>query len=343
MFTIKFTYRGQTRKHTFPDIHTFPSYEQICSQVGFMSKSYLTSDSSRPCQVYRVFSISNNFTLTRLLFSHNATQPSHILLSLTVNNSLDYNKCIRPHKDRAWGHGLLRFNVVDASRSQDNSGMLTTKAVVPHTKYNSTQGPIMSIDASSRPTHSIRDPFSVSHNPFSISAFPSVPVISPLDSMDVDHSNFHSIFDLPTPQRRPQPRRPTPQHRASASSLSSCCPVAEGRAEIHTMLTNFQENLNRVLSSNLGAPMISSSDDASRSAPPSSLCSVCTKNISARNGPDAWRSCENCHVIVVSICKSGYDLVAYIGISAMVATMRLNRVSACVLWVRIVCSEVPRW
>lgn len=37
MFTIKVTYLGQTRKHTFSDISTFPSYDDICLQVRLTS------------------------------------------------------------------------------------------------------------------------------------------------------------------------------------------------------------------------------------------------------------------------------------------------------------------
>ena len=34
MFTIKATYHGHTRKHTFSDTHGFPTYDQICHQVS---------------------------------------------------------------------------------------------------------------------------------------------------------------------------------------------------------------------------------------------------------------------------------------------------------------------
>ena len=87
---------------------------------SLISTQRLTSS----CQLYRVFSISNNFYLSRLLFSPNASQPSHILIAAEVHNSLDYNKCIRQHKDRVWRHGLLRFNMCDVGpMSMDESGM----------------------------------------------------------------------------------------------------------------------------------------------------------------------------------------------------------------------------
>ena len=34
MFTVKATYHGHTRKHTFSDMNTFPTYDQICHQVS---------------------------------------------------------------------------------------------------------------------------------------------------------------------------------------------------------------------------------------------------------------------------------------------------------------------
>ncbi|KJA28423.1 hypothetical protein HYPSUDRAFT_1087110 [Hypholoma sublateritium FD-334 SS-4] len=290
MFTIKVTYHGQTRKHTFSDINTFPSYDQICTQL------------------YRVFSISNNFYLSRLLFSPNASQPSHILIAAEVHNSLDYNKCIRQHKDRVWRHGLLRFNMCDVgltSVDESAGGRLMSFDLPPITPNNRSRGSLMG-----------------SHNPFSVSAFPSVGTPATPDYIDVDRSSFHYTRDLGA--NRPQhPSRPTPQHRASAPSLGACCSVEQGKAEIKSMLINFQDNLNHVLATNLGSPIVDakpatshqndSADDKFKSAPPPSLCSVCTKNISrSLNGPDSWFSCANCHIVVCDSChdvtKPGFCL-----------------------------------
>lgn len=164
-----------------------------------------------------------------------------------------------------------------------------------------------------------------SHNPFSVSAFPSVAPAATPDYMDVDRSSFHYTRDLGANRLPQYPSRPTPQHRASAPSLGACCSVEQGKADIQNMLINFQDNLNRVLATNLGSPMVNansatghqddSADDKFKSAPPPSLCSVCTKNISrSRNGPDSWYSCANCHIVVVSFInnptRSELDLVS---------------------------------
>lgn len=160
------------------------------------------------------------------------------------------------------------------------------------------------------PNKSSRGNLLGSHNPFSVSAFPSVATPATPDYMDVDRSNFDYTRDLGANHPQ-QPSRPKPQHRASAPSLGACCSVEQGKAEIQTMLINFQDTLNRVLATNLGTSMGNadpatghcndSVDDKFKSAPPPSLCSVCTKNISrSRNGPDSWYSCANCHIVVVS-------------------------------------------
>ena len=42
MFTVKATYHGHTRKHTFSDTNTFPTYEQICHQVSLRVTTLLS-------------------------------------------------------------------------------------------------------------------------------------------------------------------------------------------------------------------------------------------------------------------------------------------------------------
>lgn len=108
---------------------------------------------------------------------------------------------------------------------------------------------------------------------------------------------------------RPQLPRRAPQHPASAPSLGACCSVSRGRAEVQELLLNFQEGLNRVLESNLETPMVTTPAagnasldgfaENSASAPPPSLCSVCTKNIASPLNAQ-WYSCASCHIVVVS-------------------------------------------
>ncbi|TFY58497.1 hypothetical protein EVG20_g8130, partial [Dentipellis fragilis] len=95
MFTVKATYRSETRKFSFPE-STFPSYAQLYDQL------------------YRVFPISNSYYISRLLFSSNPSSPSsRILIGSEAHNSEEYETHIAPYKEREWPGALLRFSVYD--------------------------------------------------------------------------------------------------------------------------------------------------------------------------------------------------------------------------------------
>ncbi|KAI0699389.1 hypothetical protein C8T65DRAFT_581265 [Cerioporus squamosus] len=93
-FTVKATYRGETRKLSFSD-NAFPSYEQLCSQL------------------YRVFPISHSFYLSRLLFSPNTASFGRISIGKEVHSASDYDSHVAPYLGRSWPGALLRFTVVD--------------------------------------------------------------------------------------------------------------------------------------------------------------------------------------------------------------------------------------
>lgn len=146
-------------------------------------------------------------------------------------------------------------------------------------------------------------PNSMSHIPRAPTVTPTTRSASSQVPMDVDPTT------TTTSNIRPQLPRPAPQHPAFAPSLGTCCSVSRGRAEVQELLLNFQEGLNRVLESNLENPLVTTPaagnalydgfSENSASAPPPSLCSVCTKNIAPPlNGQ--WYSCASCHVVVVS-------------------------------------------
>ncbi|PCH34161.1 hypothetical protein WOLCODRAFT_160653 [Wolfiporia cocos MD-104 SS10] len=98
MFTVKATYRNETRKFTFPDSALFPSYEELYHQL------------------YRVFPIAHSIYLSRLLFSPNSPQHSQrvrILIGVEAHSAEEYDACIAPYRGRAWPNALLKFNVYD--------------------------------------------------------------------------------------------------------------------------------------------------------------------------------------------------------------------------------------
>ncbi|EPQ60265.1 hypothetical protein GLOTRDRAFT_134979 [Gloeophyllum trabeum ATCC 11539] len=95
MFTVKATYRSQTRKFTF-DQSLFPSYQQLFHQL------------------YRVFPISQSYYLSKLLFAPQPAFPnSRILLSKEVHNAEQYERAIQQYNGRPLPGALLRFTVFD--------------------------------------------------------------------------------------------------------------------------------------------------------------------------------------------------------------------------------------
>jgi next-to-BRCA1 protein 1 len=97
-----------------------------------------------------------------------------------------------------------------------------------------------------------------------------------------------------------RPQHPVPQHHQAPYV---CCPVSQGKAEIKSMLRNFQADLNRVMTNNFDESLLSTSskpvsqvDVGPTSSPPPFLCSLCVQR---REG--TWYSCDNCHVVVVRI------------------------------------------
>jgi len=148
----------------------------------------------------------------------------------------------------------------------------------------------------------LRTPMEHSTAPSSESYTPLFPS-SPLHAMEVDQS--------PTGETPAQHSEIPFRHKSSVSSFSSCCSVAESRAEIKAMLDDFQVGLNRVLSSNLQEPLVVSPVDTrnacngaetgSNTWRTSLTCSHCSENIvSSADEPYFWYSCSDCGVVVSS-------------------------------------------
>ncbi|KIK70603.1 hypothetical protein GYMLUDRAFT_253953 [Collybiopsis luxurians FD-317 M1] len=95
MFTVKASYRGETRKLTFPECQSqFPSFEQLYHQL------------------YRVFPISHSIVLSKLLFSPGLTS-SRVLVSTEVRTAEEYRLAVAPFNGRKWESPMLRFSVSD--------------------------------------------------------------------------------------------------------------------------------------------------------------------------------------------------------------------------------------
>lgn len=118
MFTIKVTYHGQTRKAILQDLTSLPSFLNICAEVSLpLSMSITVSHLLNTfLKINRLFPITNDVYLSKLLFSPDASS-STILLSKEVRTAQDYLKCTRSFKDFKWQHGMLKFSVHDIDSS----------------------------------------------------------------------------------------------------------------------------------------------------------------------------------------------------------------------------------
>ncbi|KAJ4485731.1 hypothetical protein J3R30DRAFT_3697104 [Lentinula aciculospora] len=99
-FTVKATYRSETRKLSFPECNTFPSFDQLYHQAYLLVK------------LYRVFPISHSIILSELVFSPDSSI-SRVLLSREVRTAEEYSLAVTPFAGRAWTSPLLRFSVSD--------------------------------------------------------------------------------------------------------------------------------------------------------------------------------------------------------------------------------------
>ncbi|PPQ63827.1 hypothetical protein CVT24_009777 [Panaeolus cyanescens] len=267
MFTIKVTFGAQTRKYNF-HIDTFPTYEQITAQYH---------------QLERVFSLRpESFYLSKVLFSPNAAQSSRILVARAIHTASDYNEAIKRLKDRNWPHPLLRFVI-----------LLSHSVPILQT---STEKQDRGIESGRQHSTVFHEPPTTSFS-FEQNSLDSQDTIMHDDSVTVGHTQ-----DSVVSQNQPDFQTLTAQQSTSSirTDSSSCCSVAQGKEEIRTMLFEFQNNLKRVMETDLSpSPSATETFDASLSDPPSSkACSICGL-LDLLSG---WR-CGKCNVMICNACQ----------------------------------------
>ncbi|KAF9454162.1 hypothetical protein P691DRAFT_657056 [Macrolepiota fuliginosa MF-IS2] len=263
MFAVKATYRGETRKLSF-SIDTFPTFDHLCNQL------------------YRIFPISHNYYLSKLLFSPNATQDGRILIGREIHTSDDYNKSIGPYKGRRWPQGLLRFSVYDET---------------PHKTPNASQGSVNPFPWSS--FDPMAGPLGVG-TPLSTSHIPPPPIIysstsSSTSAMDVDHGLEGA--------------------KGKATAAHSCCSVQSTKQDIEKLIVSFKEDLDGILKSSFSKqsrtpspplsvlPLFPSSNRGAHVSGPadppgnSPLCSVC-----AQTKQCSYSICDRCHIVECFDC-----------------------------------------
>ncbi|KAK2461405.1 hypothetical protein APHAL10511_005868 [Amanita phalloides] len=188
MFTVKADYRGETRRFTYP--LTFPTYPQLCGQL------------------HRVFPLTNDFTITRLLFSPSSTNSIRLLIGQRVNTAEDYIRYIEPYRNRLWQDATLRLTVVDGAPTE----------ILGTVKSTSIDLPQATDDACTESAQSSHVPHP---NPPPSSSIPSIP-----------HTQS-AYLHVPS--------------SVSGTKNMSCCSVAASKKEIEALLDTFMQDLNGLI------------------------------------------------------------------------------------------------
>ncbi|KAL0068585.1 hypothetical protein AAF712_004300 [Marasmius tenuissimus] len=265
MFTVKATYRGET---------LFPSFHQIYHQL------------------YRVFPISHNYYLSKLLFSPDSTvSKSRILLAREVHGQEDYQRAVASHASTKgiWSNPLLKFFVYDET---------------PH-KLPALPSPFTSgtSSISSTPATSIAstlpDPYSTNgFTPISFSLIPPPPII--FSSVSTPSQSAQAT---PRPLTPRSPPKSPQQIQAPVHVPTFCC---EGLQEIKSLVLSFKEDLEKVNASledaqTRNVPALPAKPISNSLPPASPLCASCATAL--KTGPSF--GCQRCAAIFCFECGAG--------------------------------------
>ena len=174
-------------------------------------------------QLSRVFPISHNYILSKLLFSPDSTRPAaRILIGKEVRNTEDYRRAIEPLQGRVFAGALLRFWVSDetthaaATFNRSNVSQLPRRLNDPEPSWSpsftsATPAYPVNWDLFNSPASAIPPPpiiFSTppvaSGSPLSLPGSPQVHGPPQQTPMDIDGFNYSSMMGFyqhsPTPE-----------------------------------------------------------------------------------------------------------------------------------------------
>ncbi|KAJ7170143.1 hypothetical protein C8R46DRAFT_896701 [Mycena filopes] len=254
-FSVKATYRRELRKLSFP---SFPTYDELYHQL------------------YRVFPISHNYFLSKLLFSPDSSKSS-ILIGREVHNADQWNSATAPYSNGLWSNAMLRFTVFDETPHKLPAGFVADNTSPAALVGGSTPNPFIP----------------VSHIP------PPPIILSCRSTMDVDASTEH--YSPPSTAAS----TPVPQHHhldpqsGTAGQSANCCAVSQGKVEMEAIVSQFKDDLDRILKASFPP---STSTPLPFMSPPSSFClfKYCTTCAKIFQGP--WFACEKCSIVVCLGC-----------------------------------------
>ena len=303
--------------------------------------------------MYRIFPISHNYYLSKLIFSPDASKPSRILVGKEVYNAEEYSTCVAPLR-RNWPSPLLRFSIFDetphkvpgstAENSRETPSPLPFMAippppvVMPPTNMPFPPPRIPSFDTQAAHDflsfNSTHPPLLSQSRPLPRFEYPSSPPVLPSFSPPPP-----IIF--PSPPSLPNLSPILPQ----ATSPQSCCSVAKGKSEMETLLTSFKKDLDRIMRNTFGSeynptaevdtsdrqtPIVSTLSTAacpatsqasynptyvSTEAPSLHWCFICRNECSG-----GWYGCVKCpwHIIVrILFCPKSCALLIYLPVSKL--------------------------
>ncbi|KAJ7597410.1 hypothetical protein C8J56DRAFT_920004 [Mycena floridula] len=274
MFTVKASYRGETRRFTFDESSKgFPSFLQLYNQL------------------YRVFPISHSYFLSQLLFSPDATQGGRILIGREVHNASEYMDCIAPFAGHAYPNALLRFSVLDETPRKLPKNLLFT---------NYQQGEQLSLHSS----FSNRDSGTAQQfPPISISHIPPPPIIYSSNSpstlpgpMDVDST---PLSIMPGMFHQPQLQ--------GAASTPAVVSPAQGKSDVESLISKFKDDLDNILKSAFppsSFPSLPTVPQLTMTTPSifpaSCIRKQCSSCFLMFQGP--WYNCEKCKIDICPQC-----------------------------------------
>lgn len=271
MFTVKATFRNETRKFTFEPA-LFPSFEDIYEQVLISSTPHCRSTHSpNSPKLTRVFPVTRSFYLSKLFFTQsNGT----ILIGVQADSEDRYNQYIAPYRHKSWPGALLRFTVhddsVDTATPSASSAAWNIKR-----KQDREQGEERASKRFSRYDYNHWRPAPptpprIPPPPPWVWGSRKLPVVPPTASYSLPVPPPPMLFPSPLVQpytvpmdvdEAPSAATPRPAARTCPYSgpqqrgypTAPCCEVSQGRQEMQAVISEFMDKFDRVMVQSFGA------------------------------------------------------------------------------------------
>ncbi|KAF5368556.1 hypothetical protein D9758_002170 [Tetrapyrgos nigripes] len=262
-------------------------------------------------KLYRVFPISHDFFLSKLLFSPDSSK-SRILIAREVHAAEDYVTCTSHYAVGYWPNPLLKFTVLDETphKLPNNPSafglpqLRTIEASTAPQPQNPFGTPIQFGTVNSSPFH-----------PISFSHIPPPPII------------FSSAHSSPQASAEPEVTRsrkltPPPQPQSAQTTKTTyCCAPTQRKEEVKELISTFKSELDRIvaelndMSLRQPPPVLPTTPSSSPPTPPPkpqamadpifpSLCqfNFCSQCGVIKQGP--WYHCGKCDN---KICVNCHD------------------------------------